>query len=108
MSRKYTGGTRDRTWHPDFFLSDLGFFIEYAGISGDEAYEKGVARKKKIYEQMGIPVLWLYPEDLWTLYGSRGKMTLRQDVAKHILRTVYETATSQGFNNPRSDNSSFW
>jgi competence CoiA-like predicted nuclease len=26
---------------------------------------EGIEKKKEVYDQMGVTVIWLYPEDLW-------------------------------------------
>ena len=51
-----------RLWYADFQLPEYGIVIEYAGVNGSREYNKGIERKKKVYAENSIPVLFLYPE----------------------------------------------
>jgi len=55
---------KHKIWHPDFTLPQLGMHIEYYGMAGNPEYDKGIRKKQKVYDQMGIQVLSIFPEDL--------------------------------------------
>jgi hypothetical protein len=42
-------------------LPEHGIVIEYAGLSG-EKYEAGLRHKKSVYEKMGVPAIFVYPD----------------------------------------------
>jgi len=65
VPQEVAGGSNDRIWHPDFHLYDSEIIVEYVGMPEDREYMKGIERKKEVYEQMGVAVVWLYPSDLW-------------------------------------------
>ena len=53
---------------PDFYLPDLGVYVEYWGLVGaDRGYEKRMARKTERYLRNGVRVVSLYPDDLKNL-----------------------------------------
>ena len=50
---------------PDFYLPDLGVYVEYWGLVGaDRRYEERMLRKMERYLRNGIRVVSLYPGDL--------------------------------------------
>lgn len=87
VSQEYAGG-RDRTWHPDFNLHDLGIIVEYVGMSDNEEYMQGIEKKKEVYEKMGVTVVWLYPEDLWEATDDKKYGRVRDDAEENILNKI--------------------
>jgi len=61
---------KTRLWYPDFFLPEYGIIIEYAGLNGKE-YEAGLRYKKAVYEEMGIPAVFLSPESFRGYWPAR-------------------------------------
>ena len=59
-----------------------------AGMPDDEAYREGIEKKKEVYDQMGITVIWLYPEDLWEQTADRKYGKLRDDATEYILSKI--------------------
>lgn len=49
---------RTRIWYPDYFLPEYGIVIEYAGLNGEE-YEAGLRHKKAVYEELGVPAIFV-------------------------------------------------
>lgn len=90
IPQEYTGGQGNRIWYPDFHLLDSGILIEYAGMTHEKEYMKGVQRKKEVYDKMGITVIWLLPEDLWEETGHHEYGKLRDDAEKNVLRKIHE------------------
>ncbi|AQT68734.1 endonuclease I [Anaerohalosphaera lusitana] len=55
-----------RVWYPDFRLGGKnGLILEYAGIKNDPDYDRGIAKKKKLYRANGLEALFVYPEDIY-------------------------------------------
>lgn len=54
---------KPKIWHPDFYLPEFGVYIEYFGLAGNQEYDLGIKRKKRIYSEMGLDVIPVYP---WT------------------------------------------
>ena len=52
---------KTKLWHPDYFLPDLGVYIEFYGMAGQPDYDAGIARKTALYSANGIDVISLYP-----------------------------------------------
>jgi len=61
---------KTRIWYPDFFLPEYGIIIEYAGLTGDE-YEAGLRYKKSVYEEFGIPAIFVYPDSFRGYWPAR-------------------------------------
>lgn len=56
---------RWRLWRPDFTLPSYGnLIVEYAGMPDRPDYMRGIAHKRRAYEQNNCPALFLYPADL--------------------------------------------
>lgn len=54
-----------RIWHPDFTLPTYGgLIVEYAGMPDVPEYMVGVRHKDRVYRASGIPVVFIYPDDL--------------------------------------------
>ena len=53
-----------RVWYPDIVLPDYGMLIEYCGRCNDPAYDAATERKAAVYQENGLSVLMLRPEDL--------------------------------------------
>jgi hypothetical protein len=47
----------------DWILTD-GTYVEYAGLTGDKAYDRKMASKVRMARDLGIPLLVVYPSDL--------------------------------------------
>ena len=50
----------------DWLLND-GTYVEYAGLTGDEAYDRKMAAKARMAAELGIPLIVVYPSDLHRL-----------------------------------------
>lgn len=50
---------------PDFLVD--GDFVEYWGMVGMEEYEERMAKKLKRYDELGVEVVGIYPEDINSL-----------------------------------------
>ena len=60
---------------PDFYLPDLGVYVEYWGLVGaDRGYERRMALKIERYYMNGVRVVSLYPGDLHDLGSAIGSM----------------------------------
>lgn len=55
---------KTRIWYPDFQLPDYGLLIEYFGRPDDPAYAAGMAKKRRVYQDNGLPALLLTPAAL--------------------------------------------
>lgn len=51
-----------RQFRPDFYLPDLGLFIEICGYVHMPFYRDRMEEKRKIYEALGLKVLFVVPE----------------------------------------------
>ena len=54
-------GQKPRIWYPDFYLPELGAYIEYYGMAGEQNYDKGIKTKNSAYSKMGLDVISVYP-----------------------------------------------
>jgi hypothetical protein len=61
---------KTRIWYPDFFLPEYGVVIEYAGLNGDE-YEAGLRYKRSVYEKLGIPAIFVFPDSFRGYWPGR-------------------------------------
>ena len=63
-----------KTFRPDFYLPDLGVYIEYYGRAGNEEYDRRTSRKQAAYSASGVEVISIYPWNLcqnWPTYLTR-------------------------------------
>ena len=75
-----------RTWHPDFTLPTYdGLVLEYAGMPEIDDYMTGIRHKQRAYEINGIPVLFVYPNDLG---GPNWPGRLHDRITKSYLSRV--------------------
>jgi len=58
---------KPRIWYPDFYLPELGAYIEYFGLVGRQNYDDGIRKKEIQYSKMGLEVIPVYP---WTFAGD--------------------------------------
>lgn len=69
-------GGRPRVWTPDFYLPELGIYIEVMGPNGNYDY------RKKVYHQNRIPIIFVDPlkdeywghyikDQLWVIHNER-------------------------------------
>jgi len=61
---------KTRIWYPDSFLPEYGIIIEYAGLNGAE-YEARLRYKAAVYQDMGIPAIFLCPESFKGYWPAR-------------------------------------
>jgi len=61
---------KTRIWYPDFFLPEYGIIIEYGGLDG-EGYKAGVRYKKSVYEELGLPAIFVYPDSFRGYWPAR-------------------------------------
>ena len=52
---------KTRIWYPDFRLPDYGLLIEYFGRPRDPEYAEGMSKKRRVYQQNGVPAILLTP-----------------------------------------------
>lgn len=60
-------GDRLRTWYPDFYLSEMGIYVEVCGANRKRDYD----RRKKIYRHNKVPFIFVEtfkPERYWKFY----------------------------------------
>ena len=62
---------RVRVWYPDFFLPEEGALIEYCGLNGHSDYDAGIEHKKKVYSRLGLPCLFLGPDNMKGYWPAR-------------------------------------
>lgn len=72
-----------RLYYPDFSIEDHGFMIEYIGKPDDPGYMAGVEEKRKVYEEMGIPVLYIQRDDVYRKVGE-DKFVKREDAYNNV------------------------
>jgi hypothetical protein len=77
---------KPRIWYPDFYLPEVGIYIEYYGLVGKQNYDRGIKKKKAVYSQMGLDVIPVYP---WTF----------SDDWKGYIMKELEHVTSQRYRN---------
>lgn len=80
-----------RLWYPDFYLPELNMILEYVGMPDNEEYMKGIAKKKRVYDDMDLSVVWIYPDDIWE--ESDGMYSKRKNAHVVILSKIYEIAS---------------
>ena len=51
-----------RIWYADFWLPEYGVFLEYVGMKGCSTYDALLEHKRRVYAELGLPVLYLGPE----------------------------------------------
>jgi DNA helicase-4 len=56
-----TAEEKPRIWYPDFYLPEFGSYMEYYGLVGQKNYDKGIKTKERIYSEMGLDVIPVYP-----------------------------------------------
>ena len=97
----YPEASQPRIWYPDFYLPDLGIYIEYYGIKGDKNYDQGISFKEKVYAKQNLPVIpiypWMFQED-WQGYTFRKIESLtkrRYDLGKNLYLQTTKRAYGQ-------------
>ncbi|MBS3093174.1 hypothetical protein J4456_01175 [Candidatus Pacearchaeota archaeon] len=60
-------------WYPDFFLTDYNIFVELIGKPEDRGYMEGFEKKKNIFKNENIPVLFVFPHEIWNFRGEKPK-----------------------------------
>lgn len=58
---------KPRIWYPDFYLPEVGAYLEYYGLVGRQNYDEGIKRKETLYSKTGLEVIPVYP---WTFNGN--------------------------------------
>ncbi len=56
--------------HPDFYLPQVGCYVEYWGMAGDDEYNEIMKVKRRRYKNHGIKVIDLFPSDKDDLAGN--------------------------------------
>ena len=67
--------TNQRTWYPDFYLPKLGIYLEVCGTPKDRI---GKIRRKRVYEENQIPVIFLH----YYKSDSKWKKYLEDEIEK--------------------------
>ena len=62
---------RVRIWYPDILLPEQGVLVEYCGLNGNSDYDAGIEHKKEAYSRLGLPVLFLEPDDMKGYWPAR-------------------------------------
>lgn len=60
-----------RIWYPDFHLPEYGLFFEYIGIEENNGYASQLEHKRKVYAEMGLPVIFMGPESFNGLWPEK-------------------------------------
>ena len=60
-----------RLYYPDFSLPAQGVIIEYSGLQGSAEYDRRTEHKRRVYSELGMPVLFLAPDDFKGYWPSR-------------------------------------
>lgn len=92
-----TGRTKGKLIYPDFHLDDLGIVVEFAGRykgESEQDYRERIESKKRLYEENGIRVAWISPEDVWDK-GANYKRR-RSDYKLNVLMKIYRTIREKG------------
>jgi len=71
-----TEGNKRYIWHPDFYLPGYNTIIEYFGMRGENNYDNGIRRKKKLYYQNNYNLIPVYTD------------TLKKDYQAYILKSL--------------------
>ena len=83
---------KPRIWYPDFYLPELGAYIEYFGLVGRQNYDKGVRRKEIEYSKMGLEVIPVYP---WTFAGNWQEYIMKE--LEQIITRRYENLMAKPY-----------
>ena len=94
---------KHRIWYPDFYLNEYGIYLEFYGVKDSDNYNFTKQRKNEVYERMGLQVLSIEPENLYSdfesyiineLYGIQKKRynTIQSKVykLKHQNKSFYK------------------
>jgi hypothetical protein len=64
----------ERLWYPDFYLEEYGIIIEFIGKPEDKEYMNGFEKKKLVYRQNGLKVIYIYPHQIWEINKNAFKL----------------------------------
>ena len=73
---------KPRIWYPDFYLPEVGSYIEYYGLAGRENYDRGIKRKEEAYSRAGLTVIPVYP---WT-FGHDWERYIMKELERTSLQ----------------------
>jgi len=65
-----------RIWYPDFWLPKYSIIIEYFGMQGDKAYDKGKKQKLDAYKRLDLDCISVKPS------------TIKKDLKAYLLITI--------------------
>ena len=95
-----SAGKKHRIWYPDFYLPELGTYIEYYGLAGRKNYDKGIKAKQSVYSKMGMSVIPVYPwmfAENWQKYIikelKRGTIRRYKNLTAKLYRTQHRSIT---------------
>ena len=74
-----------RLWYPDFWLPDPNVFVEYFGFEGSKEYDKGVREKLRIYNEMKLKVVPIYPA---MMKDRSWRIALRTEIHKTLVERL--------------------
>ena len=80
---------KQRTWYPDFFLSELGIYVEVCGTERNEDYE----RRRKIYHKNHLSVIFVETfkgERKWKLYLLDTIIKIQAERTGLLLASAYD------------------
>jgi hypothetical protein len=83
-------GEKPRIWYPDFYLPELGTYIEYYGLAGREKYDRGIKAKQSVYSKMGMEVISVYP---W-MFAENWQKYIIKELERSTLRR-YKSLTTK-------------
>lgn len=93
---------KPKIWHPDFYLPEFGVYLEYYGLAGNREYDKGITKKTRVYSEMGLEVIALYPENLNNNW--QGYLVKRlQEISEKRLNAITLKYPSTNQNNKRNN-----
>ena len=71
-------GERSRTWYPDFYLSDIGLYLEVCGADRGNEYN----RREKIYRKNKIPIVFVHTYK----QSEKWQYFLKQSIIKFVKK----------------------
>lgn len=83
---------KPRIWYPDFYLPELGTYIEYYGLAGQQNYDQGLKAKQSAYSKMGFEVISVFP---WMIKQNWQKYIMKELERNTVRR--YKNLTAKPY-----------
>lgn len=77
-----------RLFYPDFYLKDYGIIVEFVGLPDDPGYMKMVERKKRIYEDMGLKIVYADLYEMWEKKNLGNGYRVKEDFENILLGKI--------------------